>query len=446
MGKGSRFHFTIALRAAQTAIAAPEAPQMEQALAGVRVLVVDDNRTNRRILEGLLTGWGMKVTLAAGGEQALACLAAAGGQDGFFQLVLTDMHMPKMDGFGLVDKIRQRGGTSAATIMMLTSAGYRGDAARCAELGIAAYLLKPVRQAELRDAIVHALGAKQRKKEVPMITRNSLQEEHGEQQSLRVLLAEDNEVNQKLAARLLEKRGHAVTVVSNGFEALSALERGTYDLVLMDVQMPGMDGIEATIELRRREEHTGGRQPIVAMTAFVMKGDRERCLAAGMDGYLAKPIRAHELDDVLDGYVARKAAAPEVLQSPEPNAASLGSSIDVDELLERVGGDPDFLAELIDVFHRDYPQQLREIGQAVASGDAARLAQRSHALKGALSTLAATDAENKAEALESMGRAGDLTGADRAYDDLDRELSRAIVTLVALRETAGRGTRPLQIP
>ena len=438
LGKGSRFHFTVALREAQAAIAAPEAPQRERGLAGVRVLVVDDNRTNRRILEGLLTSWGMKVTLTAGGEQALECLAAAGGDDGPFQLILTDMHMPKMDGFGLVDEIRRSGGTPAATIMMLTSAGYRGDAARCAELGIAAYLLKPVRQTELRDAIEHALGARRQKREAPMITGNSLRQEHGEQRSLHVLLAEDNEVNQKLAARLLEKRGHAVTVVANGVEALSALERRAYDLVLMDVQMPGMDGIEATIELRRREERGGGRQPIVAMTAFAMKGDRERCLAAGMDGYLAKPIRAHELDDVLDRYVARKAAAPEGHQSPEPNGASSEGGIDIDELLERVGGDPDFLAELIDVFHRDYPQQLREIGQAVASGDAESLAQRSHALKGALSALSAIDAENKAAALESMGRAGNLTGAERAYGDLNEELSRTIASLVSLRETAAR--------
>jgi two-component system sensor histidine kinase/response regulator len=196
---------------------------------------------------------------------------------------------------------------SAAIIMMLTSAGHRGDAARCNELGVAAYLLKPIRQSELREAIARALGDGQQRGAIPLITRYSLQDARDPTATLRVLLAEDNTVNQRLATRLLEKRGHRVTVTANGREALDALEKGTYDLVLMDLQMPEMDGFQATAALRASEKHNGTHVHVVALTAHAMKGDRERCLAAGMDGYLSKPIRPQELDNLLASYLARRA-------------------------------------------------------------------------------------------------------------------------------------------
>ena len=275
-------------------------------LAGVRVLVIDDNRTNRRILEGLLRSWGMEPTVVSGAEDALAVLDGCREPGHSFRLIVTDMHMPKMDGFGLVEKIKQRGVPATATIMMLTSAGHRGDAARCQQLGIAAYLLKPVRKVELREAIAKLLGAKDQIPTSTMITRDSLKEERDPGQSLDILLAEDNIVNQKLAVRLLEKRGHKVMVAGNGREALAALDQRPYDLVLMDVQMPELGGIEATIMLREKEKLTGGHQFIVAMTALVMKNDRERCLAAGMDGYLAKPIRPQELDEALDACMTNR--------------------------------------------------------------------------------------------------------------------------------------------
>src|ERR1700680_746993 len=204
------------------------------------------------------------------------------------------MHMPKMDGFGLIERIRQRPELSAAVIMMLTSVGQRGDAARCQELGVAAYLLKPIRQSELREAIARVLGAGEQKGAVPLITRYSLGDALDPMAVLRVLVAEDNAVNQRLAARLLEKRGHRVTVTSNGREAVEALANRNFDLVLMDVQMPEMDGFEATALILEREKRDGTHMPIIALTANAMKGDKEQCLAAGMDGYLAKPIRAQE--------------------------------------------------------------------------------------------------------------------------------------------------------
>jgi CheY-like chemotaxis protein len=267
--------------------------------------VVDDNRTNRRILEGMLLRWQMKSTSVNGGKAALEQLSAAREADAPFGLILTDMHMPTMDGFALIEQIRLRPELTTATIMMLTSAGHPGDAARCQELGVAAYLLKPIRQSELREAIARVLGARQCDAAIPLITRFSFQEGREPDSSLRVLLAEDNLVNQRLAVRLLEKRGHRVVVAATGLEVLRALEKESFDLVLMDVQMPEMDGLEATAAIREKEKTTGLRLPVVALTAHAMKGDREKCMAGGMDGYLTKPIRPQELDELLETYVAR---------------------------------------------------------------------------------------------------------------------------------------------
>ncbi len=306
VARGTQFHFTARMgiadvNAIEVGIIAP--PEI---LRGLKVLVVDDNRTNRRILEGMLRHWDMKPTPVEGGEEALTQLSTARAAAEPYALILTDMHMPMMDGFSLVERIRQRPELSTATIMMLTSAGHRGDAARCQELGVAAYLLKPIQQSELREAIARVLGAKEQKGAIPLVTRYSLQDARDPLSTLLVLLVEDNAVNRLLATRLLEKRGHRVVVAENGREALDALENESYDLVFMDVQMPEMDGIEATLAIREREKTNGKHQPIIALTAHAMKGDQERCLDAGMDGYLSKPIRPQELEEILEKYVARR--------------------------------------------------------------------------------------------------------------------------------------------
>ncbi|GAC1660545.1 MAG: hypothetical protein NVS9B4_11670 [Candidatus Acidiferrum sp.] len=310
IGHGSKFHFTARLGVATVqsiqlgAIAPPEI------LRHVRVLIVDDNPTNRRILEGMLKRWEMKSASVGGGNEALAQLAQSLADGMPFGLVLTDMHMPDMDGFELIRQIRDRPELSTATIMMLTSAGHRGDAARCQELGVAAYLLKPIRQSELREAIARVLGGHQQNGAVPLITRFSLHDARDPADCLRVLLAEDNSVNRLLATRLLEKRGHRVVLAANGREALEALEKESFDLVLMDVQMPESDGLEATMMLRQKEKNTAAHVPVVALTAHAMKGDRERCLAAGMDHYLSKPIRSQELDEILETYLTRRKETP----------------------------------------------------------------------------------------------------------------------------------------
>ena len=304
-GRGAHFHFTARLKKSEKPMAAGTmAPSVS--LRGVKVLIVDDNHTNRRILEGMMRRWEMKTTSVENGEEALMQLSSAQSVGDPYALVLTDMHMPKMDGFSLIEQIRRTAELSAAIIMMLTSAGHRGDGARCQELGVAAYLLKPIRQSELREAIARVLGAPAGKGAIPLVTRYSLQDARAPQTILSVLVAEDNTVNQLLAKRLLEKRGHRVTMTMNGREALEALAKDRFDLVLMDLQMPEMDGFQATLALREKEKvkQDGFHQPVIALTAHAMKGDKERCLAAGMDGYLTKPIGPQDLDAMLEIYVS----------------------------------------------------------------------------------------------------------------------------------------------
>jgi CheY-like chemotaxis protein len=276
-------------------------------LRDLHALIVDDNFTNRRVLLGMLTRWGMRPTAVEGGRAALQALEIAKSTGHPFPLILLDGQMPEMDGFALAEQIQRDPGLVAVTIMMLTSAGHLGDAARCRDLGISAYLVKPIRQTELLSAICQILHRASRTKAMPLVTRHTLRE--NELRS-RVLLAEDNALNQTLAVRLLEKRGYSVTVAGDGRAAVEAFEKGQFDVVLMDIQMPGMDGFEATAAIRAKEKLTGGHVPIIAMTAHALKGDQERCLSAGMDGYVSKPIRTSELFSTIENLLANKDATP----------------------------------------------------------------------------------------------------------------------------------------
>ncbi|HUI40348.1 MAG TPA: response regulator [Terriglobia bacterium] len=306
-GQGSVFHFT-ALLGASTA-AGPREPLEQAPLKGMRVLAVDDNLTHRRILGSLLAGWGMRPALAGDGAEALRTLAQASEAGQPFALVLTDAGMPAMDGFQLAGEIRRNPRLSGTPIIMLTSAGHRGDAARCRELRLAGSFTKPVGQAELLGAILEVATSKRPEPKPALLAGPPLREER---KPLRVLLAEDNPVNQKLASRLLEKHGHSVVTAGSGREALERLDSGSFDLVLMDVQMPEIDGFEATAAIRKNEEATGAHLPIVAMTAHAMQGDRERCLAAGMDGYLSKPVGAKELLAVVQAAMASSKLASDL--------------------------------------------------------------------------------------------------------------------------------------
>ena len=263
------------------------------------MLVVDDNPTNRRVLREALERWGMKPVLAGSAVEALDVLHSSRCSGTRFALLLTDANMPGMDGFTLVERVRQESDLSQTTIMMLTSAHEHGDAARCRELGVAAYLIKPVVLSDLQRAILRVLGTQTEPVEKARDVARLAERE--EQRRLRVLLAEDNTVNQRLASRLLEKHGHTVVVTSNGRQAVQAFEEIAFDLVLMDVQMPEMDGFEATAAIRAKEYPRGTHTPVLAITAHAMTGDLERCLAAGMDGYVPKPIQAKELFKAIEG-------------------------------------------------------------------------------------------------------------------------------------------------
>ena len=293
--QGSRFHFTADLPAVAKPSTSPAREAMS--LEGMRVLVVDDNATNRRILRETTEPWGMKVQLAESAAAGLNALYEAKAEGRPFSLVLTDAQMPGMDGFSMVEVIKQNPGLAVTTVMMLTSGPQRGDIARCQELDIAGYLTKPIRQSQLLDAIQKALPApvKWDRVSAPANRPNA----PDPQPRLRILLAEDNRVNQRLALRLLEKCGHQVAVTNNGLEALAALDSSDFDVVLMDIQMPEMDGFEATAAIRSKERAIGNHMPIIAMTAHAMTGDRERCIGAGMDGYISKPIRPQELFQTL---------------------------------------------------------------------------------------------------------------------------------------------------
>jgi len=298
-GKGSTFYFTVQVGQEETELP-PEPPDIPP-LAGVSALVVDDNATNRRFLEESLIRWKMVPTVVESAAAAMDALQQAYESGTQLPLVLPDAHMPGVDGFGLVEAIRQNPSFSNVKIVMLTSGGKRGDAARCQALGIAAYLSKPFDRLELREVLLQVLATEQAKLEPKaLVTRHTIREQR---QSLSFLVAEDNAVNQKLIARLLEKRGHTVVVAQNGREALEMLEKQPFDIILMDVQMPEMDGFEATKRIREKEKVSGAHQPIIALTAHAMKGDEERCLVGGMDGYVAKPIKLEELFAVIEKVV-----------------------------------------------------------------------------------------------------------------------------------------------
>ncbi len=305
VGRGTQFHFTICMEASDSPVARTGVADVSQNLKGVNVLIVDDNSSHRKILQGMLGRWEMNSTAIDGADKAIAQLLATKRTGSPFDLLLTDMHLPYLADFGLIERIRNSPEISATTIVMLTLGGHRGDIDRCEELGVTEYLLKPLRQSELRAAISRALGGKVEEGAGIEQLRNPRSCGDRRDSSLHILVAEDNPVNQLLLTRLLEKRGHRVLVAGNGREALNSIDTHRFDLVLMHVQMPEMDGLEATTELRKMELGKQLHQPVVALTAHAMKGDREKCVEAGMDGYLTKPIKSAELDAVLQIYATQ---------------------------------------------------------------------------------------------------------------------------------------------
>ena len=427
LGKGSIFHFT-ARFGVQAAPARTELSDPSH-LSGLPVLVVDDNATNRRILEEVLTNWHMRPAVAESAREALAEMERAREAGRPYPLVLLDAMMPETDGFDLAEQIRLRPGLAGATLMMLSSAGQPGEAAQCRALGLAACLTKPIKQSELLDTIMNTLDA------ASLPTRLAPTEPPPPTpgvRPLRILLAEDNAVNQRLAVRLLEKRGHSVAVANNGRQAVDALARESYDLVLMDVQMPEMDGFEATGAIRQREAQAGGHIPIVAMTAHAMKGDRERCLAAGMDGYVSKPLQAQELLNIVDALVVAPEGASEAPAAPtaEPEARVFDQAA----ALNRVEGDEELLRELAGLFLEEAPGLLAQMRQALTTGDADGLERAAHSLKGSASNIDAHATFEAARDLESLARDEGTAQAGPAADRVAGAVASLTDVLARLTE------------
>jgi PAS domain S-box-containing protein len=415
VGQGSTFSFTAHFGVA--AQAAPPRPAATTArLTGLPVLVVDDNATNRRILQEMLEHHRMRPQTAAGAAEALRLLRQARGAGQPFPLLLTDVNMPDVDGYALVEQVRRDEGLRDAVVIVLTSGDRPGDRARCQQLGVSAHLMKPIKQSELIDAIVAALGVTAAEPEPPAAPA----EARPAVPPQRILLAEDAYANQVLALGLLGKRGHTVTVANNGREALALLQAQPFDLVLMDVQMPEMDGLEATRVLRELE--AGGKltaqprkpMPVIAMTAHAMKGDRERCLASGMTGYVSKPIRGRDLDEALAESLATGAAAG---QGGGP-AGSPAGLIDWPAALESVGGDVDLLRAVARAFLTEAGDHQARLAAAVKSGDTAAVQRIAHLLKGVMCTFGAAAVRAPAERLEALGRQGDLAAAAECLPEL----------------------------
>jgi CheY-like chemotaxis protein/HPt (histidine-containing phosphotransfer) domain-containing protein len=369
----------------------------------------------------------MRPTLARGGAEALALLEQAAAAGTAFPLVLLDAHMPEVDGFAVAERIKASPARTRAEVIMITSGGRAGAMNRSRELGIAAHLLKPVAQGDLLEAIVRALHLSLGR--TGMRTPADKAADPEKRRPLQILLAEDNLVNQRLAVGLLEKRGHTVVIAADGQQALAALERQPFDLMFMDVQMPEMSGFEATARIREREKNTGRHLPIIATTAYAMKGDRERCLASGMDGYVSKPIMAAELFRAIDETLA---ARGQRLTLPADGSAA--EVFDQAASLERAGGDEQLLGEMAVLFTAECPERMQEILEAIARQDAEVLERAAHSFRGSMSNFYAPAALSAVGELETMGRDGVLKGASVAYEALETALLQMKPALARLIE------------
>ena len=429
-GVGSQFHFVVRLAVPEhTDAIAPLAFDLRT----IRALVVDDNATNRRILAEILESWQMAAVGVATAGEALEALRGAHHAGRPFHLVLTDALMPEVDGFTLAAQIAADPDLNAVKIVLLTSAGSAALQGRRASMFVA-MLVKPVKQSELLDAIVTAFAAPatagRRRRATP--ARRSKRAAR----ALRVLVAEDNPTNQTLVAALLDQQGHHVSIVNNGRLAVERLAQEPFDLILMDVQMPEMSGLEATAAIREAERRTGGHIPIVALTARAMTGDREQCLAAGMDAYVPKPLRAEELFAAIDaiaGSPAPGAPSPAV-PAPSPDQKTAGS-VDRSALLAGFGGRGDLVKQVIDVFLTDAPVMLGRLNEAVRASNAVEVAAAAHAIGGSAGLFSQGEVYADARALEQRARSGDISAANRACQDIERSVSRLMTELEGVRDT-----------
>jgi PAS domain S-box-containing protein len=430
-GKGSTFHF-VAHFGVEAEAATQRDPFASTDVRGLRVLVVDDNETNRRIVEEMLTSWEMKPTSVAGADAALDALRRSAAGATPYRLVLTDALMPGTDGFDLAKQIKEDVDLPPVSVIMLTSAGPFAKK-RTRRTGVAAYLAKPVKQSDLLDAILTVIGSRRRQRPEAPVTGSRVRRPQG----LHVLVAEDNAVNRKLVVTLLRQRGHRVVAVENGRLAVQKATSDRFDVVLMDVQMPEMGGLEATKTIRDSERDSGESRhlPIVALTAHALAGDKERCFEAGMDAYLAKPLKPDELVDVVER-LAMKPESPAADETREGSAPEDG--LDEKALLESFGGSRALLRDVIAVFLDDTPNLLVAGRDALDRNNAADVAARAHSLKGSIGLFQKGPAFELARRVELLARDGDLDKGRPAFDDLEREAGLLRMRLDALHRRLRR--------
>jgi CheY-like chemotaxis protein len=443
--RGSDFHFTVAL-GLEGSKPTPLEESHHPELGDLRVLVVDDHLGSRESITEVMRRWGVEVSSAANGEAALREIRARVLEGRSIDLLLVDLHMPDMDGFSLARSVLEDPSIPQPKVMIMTSAGRPGDGARCTSLGVAGYLMKPVMPSELFEAVQVALSMVRPPETEPgLVTRHLLRERRA---SMRILVAEDDHVNQKVITRLLEKRGHRVELVPDGELAVERAEAGSFDLVLMDVRMPRMDGLEASRKIRSLEKGTGKRLPIVALTAHAMKEQREECLSAGMDGYLSKPLNPEALWDLLDHF-CRDIPETSLGQGGDHDVeANGGESVaesiapfDAGHSLDLVDGDPGLLADLMSTFVEDSQDQINRLRASMEEGDANAVANAAHRLKGSASNFKAMRVTELAAEVERLAMAADLSGAG----DILTALISAVMELTEAMKgfvTEGRAWEP----
>ncbi|MHB0960858.1 MAG: response regulator [Pirellulaceae bacterium] len=420
LGQGSTFHFTTRF---------PYVPEQPASAAianisGARILVVDDNQTTRHILTEMLGSWGLIPTGVARARDALELLLSESRSETPFHMLLTDVHMPDVDGFTLVESVRANPAMADIPVILLTSTHVHEELDQCERLRVAAHVAKPIKQSDLLEAVTSSLS-RVRGSEQPAI---SAFDSSVPLPRLRILVAEDSVMNQKLALGLLGT-DHEVTVVADGRQATSLVKQERFDVVLMDVQMPVMDGLEATRLIRAHERSTDQHVPIVAMTAHAMKGDRERCLAAGMDYYVSKPIRAARLLQALQAATAKEPIqVGDLWRADGPGTG--GQVIDWNEALHSVNGDAMLLRDIVEAFLDESPRLLAMMRGAIEQQDRKTLQRAAHSLKGSTGYFGATQVSEKALQLETMGLDGQLLHARDALLDVEREMARLTPILV----------------
>ena len=451
-GEGSTFWFTVALDKQpekNDILTVPEDIRKK------RILIVDDNPINRQVFREQLKSWGCRYGEAFTGTQAMDELRRARDMNDPFEIAIIDMQMPEINGEELGRQIKTDPELATTVLIMVSSMGTRGDAARMKNIGFAAYLTKPIRQSQLYDCLAATAGRfkeKESSQDTAIITRYSLADD--KKRRVRILLADDDLTNQKVALNILKKFGYWAGAVSNGQEVLDALEKAPYDIVLMDIQMPVMDGYAATARIRRLEveflsiksddKDSGGasvpcfpyldktkRIPIIAMTAHAMKGDREKCIAAGMDDYTPKPINPQELLEKIEKWTGAERGAPAAETASEvseknqqPDSKEETRPLDFEKALERAMGDKEFLKMLLDGFIQELPGQIESIKAAIAGTDASRLTEQAHKIKGAAAYLSACEISAAAKSLEEIGRRGNMDRADEMLSVLVKESKR----------------------